>query len=73
MRIDRFAERIKIQINEEEYKKWLVQTGSKPPKLSSDQNLAQEVAAKVRFYGDPFPSLLVPPPSPAWAYFLLRL
>ncbi|KAI1813809.1 hypothetical protein GGS20DRAFT_551584 [Poronia punctata] len=47
MRIDRFSERIKIQIDKDAYKKWLVETKSQQPKLFSDQTLAQEAAANL--------------------------
>ncbi|KAI1125707.1 hypothetical protein F5Y10DRAFT_224879 [Nemania abortiva] len=43
MRIDRFAERIKIQIDKDAYKQWLSETGNRQPRLISEQNLAQEV------------------------------
>ncbi|KAI1820647.1 hypothetical protein F4861DRAFT_542716 [Xylaria intraflava] len=47
MRIDRFAERIKIQIDKDAYKSWLVETGSLQPRLFSDQNLAREAEGMV--------------------------
>ncbi|KAF2967993.1 hypothetical protein GQX73_g5559 [Xylaria multiplex] len=47
MRIDRFAERIKIQIDKDTYKKWLSESGNLQPKLFSDQNLAQEIEGQV--------------------------
>ncbi|KAI0467833.1 hypothetical protein F4859DRAFT_226476 [Xylaria cf. heliscus] len=47
MRIDRFAERIKIQIDKDAYKQWLSKTGNIQPRLFSDQNLAQEVEGNV--------------------------
>ncbi|KAI8944732.1 hypothetical protein F4801DRAFT_173002 [Xylaria longipes] len=47
MRIDRFAERIKIQIDKDAYKQWLSTTGNLQPRIFSDQNLAQEVEGKV--------------------------
>ncbi|KAI0442823.1 hypothetical protein F4803DRAFT_344056 [Xylaria telfairii] len=47
MRIDRFAERIKIQIDKDAYKQWLSKTGNLPPRLFSDQNIAQEVEGQV--------------------------
>ncbi|KAI0457178.1 hypothetical protein F5B21DRAFT_501558 [Xylaria acuta] len=48
MRIDRFAERIKIQIDKDAYKQWLSKTGNLQPRLFSDQNLAQEVPPEQR-------------------------
>ncbi|KAI0555843.1 hypothetical protein F4679DRAFT_7372 [Xylaria curta] len=47
MRVDRFAERIQIQIDKEAYKKWLSTTSNLQPRLFSDQNLTQEVEGKV--------------------------
>ncbi|KAI0415165.1 hypothetical protein F5X98DRAFT_232270 [Xylaria grammica] len=47
MRIDRFAERIKIQIDKDAYKQWLSESGSRQPRLFSDQSLAQEIEGKV--------------------------
>ncbi|KAI0534525.1 hypothetical protein GGR58DRAFT_51180 [Xylaria digitata] len=47
MRIDRFAERIKIQIDKDAYKKWLSESGNLQPRLFSDQNLAQEIEGQV--------------------------
>ncbi|GAP85603.1 hypothetical protein SAMD00023353_1301350 [Rosellinia necatrix] len=47
MRIERFAERIKIRIDKEAYAQWLSETGNLQPRLFSDQNLAQEVEGKV--------------------------
>ncbi|KAI1196476.1 hypothetical protein F5X97DRAFT_208838 [Nemania serpens] len=47
LRIDRFAERVNIQIDKQAYKQWLAETGSRQPRLFSDQNLAQEVVTKV--------------------------
>ncbi|KAI0911402.1 hypothetical protein F4823DRAFT_310876 [Ustulina deusta] len=47
LRIDRFAERIKIQIDKDTYKQWLSESGTLQPRLFSDQNLAQEVEGKV--------------------------
>lgn len=48
MRIDRFAERIKIQIDKEAYKQWLSETGNLQPRLFSDQILAHEANGNVR-------------------------
>ncbi|KAI1152604.1 hypothetical protein F4825DRAFT_305070 [Nemania diffusa] len=47
MRIDRFAERIKIQIDKEAYKQWLSETGNLQPRLFSDQILAHEANGNV--------------------------
>ncbi|KAI1275854.1 hypothetical protein F5Y07DRAFT_160273 [Xylaria sp. FL0933] len=46
-RIDRFAERVKIQIDKDAYQKWLSESGNLQPRLFSDQVLAQEVEGKV--------------------------
>ncbi|KAI1312705.1 hypothetical protein F5Y03DRAFT_196251 [Xylaria venustula] len=46
-RVDRFAERIKIQIDKDAYKQWLSESGSLQPRLFSDQTLEQEVEGKV--------------------------
>ncbi|KAI0432271.1 hypothetical protein F5Y09DRAFT_339776 [Xylaria sp. FL1042] len=45
-RIDRFAERVKIQIDKDAYNQWLSESGSPQPRLFSDQVLAQEVEGK---------------------------
>lgn len=50
MRIDRFAERIKIQIDKDAYKQWLSGSGNIQPRLFSDQSLAQEVIGEVGFF-----------------------
>ncbi|KAI1179892.1 hypothetical protein F4777DRAFT_532384 [Nemania sp. FL0916] len=47
MRINRFAEKIKVQIDQDAYKEWLSKTGNLQPRLFSDQNLAGELDAKV--------------------------
>ncbi|TGJ80109.1 hypothetical protein E0Z10_g8654 [Xylaria hypoxylon] len=47
MRIDRFAERIKIQIDKDAYKQWVSESGNLQPRLFSDQDLAQEIEGKV--------------------------
>lgn len=47
LRIDRFAERIKIQIDKDAYKQWLSGSGSIQPRLFSDHILAQEVIGEV--------------------------
>lgn len=47
LRIDRFAERVNIQIDKQAYKQWLAETRGQQPRLFSDQNLAQEVVGKV--------------------------
>ncbi|KAI3320719.1 hypothetical protein HD806DRAFT_505951 [Xylariaceae sp. AK1471] len=82
LRIDRFAERIKIQIDKDAYKQWLAETGTLQPRLFSDQNLAQEVVGRVppeerRFailhaeYGYPpyqpaAPEPVIDPSVPSW-------
>ncbi|KAI0809712.1 hypothetical protein GGR55DRAFT_162033 [Xylaria sp. FL0064] len=45
-RIDRFAERVKIQIDKDAYQKWLSESENLQPRLFSDQVLAQEVEGK---------------------------
>ncbi|KAJ2976484.1 hypothetical protein NUW58_g8073 [Xylaria curta] len=47
MRIDRFAERINIQIDKDAYIEYRSRTDNVEPRLFSDQTLAQEVEAKV--------------------------
>ncbi|KAI1364502.1 hypothetical protein F5Y08DRAFT_210270 [Xylaria arbuscula] len=46
-RIERFAERIKIQIDKDAYKQWLSKSGSRQPRLFTDQALAQEAEGNV--------------------------
>ncbi|KAI0116381.1 hypothetical protein GGR51DRAFT_315533 [Nemania sp. FL0031] len=48
MRIERFAERIQIQIDKHAYKQWLSETGNLQPRLFLDHNLAREKQAIVR-------------------------
>ncbi|KAI0392683.1 hypothetical protein F5Y17DRAFT_343829 [Xylariaceae sp. FL0594] len=81
LRVERFAERIKISIDKEAYQQWLADTGGKPPRLFSDQHLAQEIAAQIPpeerrlailhgAYGyppyQPPPEPVVDPSVPSW-------
>lgn len=48
MRIDRFAEKVKINIDKDAYKQWLAATGTQQPRLFPNQHLAQELSGAVR-------------------------
>ncbi|KAI0508314.1 hypothetical protein F5B22DRAFT_650169 [Xylaria bambusicola] len=46
-RIERFAERIKVQIEKDAYKQWLSKSGNLQPRIFSNQTLAQEAEGNV--------------------------